>query len=374
MNDINGVLELVEGLSVAKKKDLVKQIMAMMESTPADRGCSRLVEEQLNGKPNCPHCDAQASQGFIVKRGHNRNGAQRYYCKNCGKIFVATTNTAFEKTRKDSDVWSKFIELTISGYSIEECKRECNICTQTAFTWRHKVLNAFCANQNNTKLTGQIEMDEMLIPISYKGNHIKGAFQSRKKTQPDQNTGLPRKAYKRGSDNVSLSSKQKACVICLIQDGGKRFYAGVPGIGFMDNSMLNTTLGSHVDREHAFMLVDQYKVTLKYLQDHNYEHLALASNTSERTHAHKAEIVDDKHLQHVNAMHSHIRRFLSKYCGVSSKYLENYISLFIWLQTVKGYKSLKRQDSASVGRAAMPDCYISRRALEARPAIPCGIS
>ena len=76
-------------------------------------------------------------------------------------------------------------------------------------------------------------------------------------------------------------------------------------------------------------------------------------------------------MQHVNAMHRHIRRFLAQYCGVSSKYLENYISLFVWLKMAKSKKQTRRIKNVSVGRAAESDCYITRQTLKELPAIPC---
>ena len=53
---------------------------------------------------------------------------------------------------------------------------------------------------------------------------------------------------------------------------------------------------------------------------------------------HKPEVKDGMHIQHVNAMHMNIRRFLRPYCGVSTKYLENYISLYVWLKNVAAHR------------------------------------
>lgn len=69
-------------------------------------------------------------------------------------------------------------------------------------------------------------------------------------------------------------------------------------------------------------------------------------------------------------MHRHIRRFLRGYCGVSTKYLENYLSLFVWLKDNQGIKQIKRLQKVSVARAAVSDCYISQERLKALPAIP----
>lgn len=368
--NMSSLLDLVNSLSERDQAILTEKIMEMLaQANSSKSGMSRdLVAEARPEKPDCPHCAAKASLGYIVKRGMCR-GSQRYKCKACGKYFVPTTNTAFEGSRKSAATWRKFIKMTISGNSLHECAAECSIAYQTAFTWRHKVLNAFRVHQSYTLMSGRVEMDEMLIPISYKGNRVKGAIGTHR-VKPHGETLIPRKAYKRGSDNKSLSSKNKACVVCLVEDGNKAFFGTVPGTGYMQPHMLDAVVGKHVKKESALMMVDYYRVTLNYLEENNYKYLKLASNTSENPSDHKPEIIGQFHLQHVNALHRHIRRFLARYCGVSSKYLENYIALFMWLKNMKMQKSVKKIETASINRLAMADCYISRKALEARPAVP----
>ena len=372
---VNDLVALVENLSEKDKKIFTSKIMNMMHNTPTESesksfSCNEMVRDCLEKeKLDCPHCKAKANLGYVVKHG-KKNGTQRFFCKACGRHFFATTNTVFEGTRKKSETWTKFIELTISGASLKKCAEECEIAYQTAFNWRHKILNAFRVHQESASLSGKIELDEMLIPISYKGNHVKGGFTGRTVEPDGNNNGLPRPSYERGSDNKSASSKDKACVFCMIKDGNKGFYATVPGVGFMSPSMLDKTVGKHVKKENTLVLADQYKVTANYLNNNNYEHMLLASNTSDNYKEHKAEIRGDNHLQHVNAMHMHIRKFLSKYCGVSTKYLENYISLYVWLKNVAAHKQKKHTQKVSVSRMATSDCYISRRELEAFPAVP----
>lgn len=246
---------------------------------------------------------------------------------------------------------------------------ECGIAHQTAHNWRHKILHVFEQNQMATKMTGTVEVDEMLIPLSYKGNHIQGGFGARKKT-PEAINDMPRDAYKRGTDNLSRSPKEKACVFCMVENGNKSFYASVPGVGYMNEDMLNHTVGKHIVKESAMMLADNCRTTHNYLEFNGYQHTILASNTSANPNEHKPEIKDGFHLQHVNAMHRHIRKFLAPYCGISSKYLSHYLALFVWLKSVGVAKQKKTMDKVSVARAATPDCYISCQQLHSRPAVP----
>lgn len=373
---LNDLTAMIENLSLRDKKALADRIMDMMrnacgEGDSLSLTCNNMVREHIESeKPNCPHCHAKSNLGCIVKHGF-KNGVQRFLCKSCGKKFVATTNTVFERTRKSSDIWYKFIELTISGASLKKCSEECGLAYQTAFTWRHKILNAFRINQADTNMSGRIEMDEMLVSISYKGNHVQGEkFTERRLNKDGSNNNMPRKSYRRGSDNNSSSSKEMACVFCMVKDGNKGYYATVPGLGYMLAPMLEKTVGKHVNKEDSIILVDQYCATAKYLRENNYNYQTLASNTSKKYYAHKPEIRDGLHIQHVNAMHMNIRRFLRPYCGVSTKYLENYLSLYVWLMNVAARRQRKHAQQVSVTRLSESDCYITRKDLEAFPATP----
>lgn len=49
----------------------------------------------------CPRCKTKMvkspkSGWTIIKRGHERNGTARFFCKNCGKFFNAKTGLTME--------------------------------------------------------------------------------------------------------------------------------------------------------------------------------------------------------------------------------------------------------------------------------------
>lgn len=367
----NEVLDIMRGLSADEKKSLVDQILKMMQEgeTPERKAASA----EDGQRPDCPHCGGASVAGYIIRKGINKNGKQRFYCKACGRFFLSTTGTAFARTRKSADVWRHFIELTLAGASIALCSEKCDLTIQTAFTWRHKILNVFKVAQNSTRMTGWVEADELMIPLSYKGNHIQGKPSERRVKGYGVDTRMPRPALKRGSDNRVRSSKERACVFCMVENANQAFYATVPGVGFMNKEMLDATVAKRVDKSSALMLVDQYKVTRTYLDENNFQSVVLSSNTSDNPHEHKPEIRGenrDMHLQHVNAMHTHLRTFLKGYCGVSSKYLSNYVSMYVWL---KNNNALGRRNAIldlTRDRAAQGDCYISGREIESLPMVP----
>lgn len=78
----------------------------------------------------------------VVRNGHRKDGTQRYVCKDCGKSFVIATNSIVSGTRKDLSVWEQYIDCMMNGLSIRKTAVACGIHRNTAFLWRHKILDA----------------------------------------------------------------------------------------------------------------------------------------------------------------------------------------------------------------------------------------
>lgn len=143
----------------------------------------------------------------MVRNGHRKDGTQRYVCKDCGKSFVIATNSIVSGTRKDLSVWEQYIDCMMNGLSIRKTAVACGIHRNTAFLWRHKILDALQNMADDVTLDGIIEADETFFAISYKGNH------SKSKT-----FAMPRKAHKRGhSTHIrGLSQERYVFLVRLI--------------------------------------------------------------------------------------------------------------------------------------------------------------
>jgi hypothetical protein len=60
------------------------------------------------------------------------------------------------------------------GLSIDKSAERCDLSHRTAFTWRHKILDAIGRGVGKDSLSGIVEADETFLPVSYKG--AKAAF------------------------------------------------------------------------------------------------------------------------------------------------------------------------------------------------------
>ncbi|GFL83473.1 hypothetical protein TUM15787_00760 [Neisseria gonorrhoeae] len=195
---------------VTKELDILKQLFenlsdtdkqAFLTSVSSKEQVKKVIEPRKVTK--CPHCQST----HFVKNGKDC-GNQRFLCRDCKKSFVEQTCTILYNTQKDIEVWEKYIHCMIEKYPLRKCAEICKINLATAFTWRHKILDALQNMMNEVELDGIVQADETYSTISYKGHH--------------KNFNLPRPAHKRGTRATKRGiSKEQVCVPCGINLDGK---------------------------------------------------------------------------------------------------------------------------------------------------------
>ena len=89
-------------------------------------------KERFSGGLICPIC----GKTHISRNGHRKDGTQRYICRDCGRSFVASTNTIVSSTKKKLSVWEKYIDCMMNGMSVRKTASACGIHRNTAFAWR----------------------------------------------------------------------------------------------------------------------------------------------------------------------------------------------------------------------------------------------
>lgn len=310
---LENIISSLEGL---KKDDLEKL---------ADKLCTMLSKSSsCNDFIHCfddrnIECCNKCGSVKISKHGKTRKGQQRYRCSDCGHTFTSISDSVFSGTHKSTNQWKNFILYTLEGKSLRFCAEQCNISLPTSFSWRHKLLSALASEQFSDKLGGIIEVDEMFVPVSYKGNHKN----SKKFT-------MPRPAYKRGTDNKSRSTKDKACVLCAVERN-KGFSGLVTHRGALNSTILSSVFDNHITND-SIVITDESKALNKYFQAQAYLHKAMASSADGSSFKTVPVVDGPYHINNTNALHSRFRLFLRKFNGVASKHLNKYLSLFLWVE------------------------------------------
>ena len=256
-----------------------------------------LIEKSPNNT-SCPNCQ---SENF-VKNGKNR-GIQRLKCKDCGTTFSLRTNTVVHYSHKPLVTWERYIQLMFDGYSIRKIAKELKVSKGTAFYWRHKILSAL-KRIANSNLSGIVEADEVYFALSFKG----------------QKSGLPRKARRRGRQVKKRgTSKDQVCVLTAI-DREKNDWMKPVCLGNLSKTYLDGDFAAAIAKDAVFVTDNQA----------SYPSFAAKREMTHRLLYSRQPPKGAYHLQNVNSLHSQLKRFMRRFNGVATKYLDNYLVFWQW--------------------------------------------
>ena len=250
---------------------------------------------KLANNYKCPYCGSNK----ICKNGHTGK-SQQFRCNACKKNYSSKTNTIFFHTRKTIELWQEYIELFSQGLSLRKIVEKMNnsISLPTAFYWRHKILKFLSKNNNdgNNKLGGIVEADETFFEESQKG--------SRKMT---------RKARKHGYSSYVGDKKTKICVLTAI-DRNKSSYVKPVGFGGLEKDDV-ILLQRHLVKDS--ILITDGNRTYRNLQNIKLKSLKFGKPQSKLYH-----------LNTINSFHSHLKKFMIRFNGVATKYIDFYMNYF----------------------------------------------
>jgi transposase-like protein len=112
----------------------------------------------------CPLCGST----WHIKYGFY-NGIQRYKCKVCDKTFSRTTNSLWSYSKKNTRTWLEFTELMTENKTLKFCSEKLNINIGTAFYWRHKILKALSIDSIADSLSGIVHIGKVIVKENFKG-------------------------------------------------------------------------------------------------------------------------------------------------------------------------------------------------------------
>ena len=241
----------------------------------------------------CPHCAGRE----IVAWGR-ANGLARFRCKSCGRTFNALTKTPMAHLRK-RERWLNHAQAMIEGRSLAKTAEFCGVHPTTAFRWRHRFLGAPAADKPRT-LNEIVEADETFILESFKGRR----------------SDLPRKPRKRGGSARHPGLYQDNIPILVARDRkGATFDAVLPQA---DSASIGAVLAGVVTSGNH-LVGDGGRVIAAFARKAKIPFHAVPSPgkpTPEAPHL---------HINNVNAYHSRLKLWLSRFHGVATKNLPSYL-------------------------------------------------
>lgn len=162
---------------------------------------------------------------------------------------------------------------------------------------------------------GVVEVDEDFFRESFKGDHKKSTAFT-----------MPRKAHKIGvkgsySSKDEKISKEQVCVLCAMDRTGNLITELICK-GRMKHTDLERLFKDRIEDE-AILCTDSHKSYIKFAQNLGVELQQIKRGK------HKEGIY---HIQHINAFHNKLKKWMDRFNGVATKYLANYMYWFKWLE------------------------------------------
>jgi len=275
----------------------------------------------------CPHCVSHSVVRFgkyVIQTRTGEINRQRYRCKSCSQTFNDLTNTPLQRTRRPH-LWVRFIECMIEGFSLRKCAEILNdeISYVTLFYWRHKILSALKQIPIES-FQGIVEMDETYFLYSEKG---KRDITERK---PRKRGG---KAKYRGISNDQI------CVL-VARDRQKMTYSGVLGRGRIRTSKLDEVISDHLSESNV-LCTDSWRAFSSYARKKGLVHYRFKSDGKQR-------VKGVYHIQNVNNYHSRLKRWIDRFNGVATKYLQHYLAWFRYLDSKEYENTMSNKKSMLV--------------------------
>jgi transposase-like protein len=311
----NLIIDALPGLEQTQKELLLKILQETISPIqPLEKTIASLNEIRENRFEKglkCVHCDSPRIQRFGKYRSR-----QKYRCLSCGRTFNDLTGTPVHGTQYLGK-WGKYLEYMIEGYSVRKCAELLGINKDTAFAWRHKVLHALSLIPGN-KLQGIVETDETYELFSNKGRrHLN--------RNPRKRGGV---AKKRGI------SKEQVCIL-VARDRTKNTSSQVAGLGRISCEIVKKRIGPEIV-PGSILCSDEEPTFRVFCRESNLTQVAINSQD-------KTRVVNGiYHIQNVNSFHSRYKLWEKKFKGIATKYTDNYLRWFTFLDKTSSTVNSKR--------------------------------
>jgi transposase-like protein len=224
----------------------------------------------------CPICSGKK----YIKYGFYKE-IQRYKCKKCGKTFSNNTNLIWSYSKKDLNKWLKFIEFMIRKKSLRACAKKLHINLATAFYWRHKILHGLKLVSVPNKLKGDVHINKTIIIENFKG-----------------------------CKNITKTKRSNIWIIAAKGDEDSMLAMPI----FKDNwnwNIFNEKIYSKIEKSAYIVSYKDRYIGVK-AKEHN-----------------KKRVKEVEYNDRIKYIIRNLNKWLSNFKGIATKYLEEYLSLFI---------------------------------------------
>ena len=327
---IEELIKDLDPVTIIEFKNYIVEHLSDLCSTKNSN--SKIISKFKDKDLFCKECGCK-----LYKNGKTKNGIQKDICSGCKITLSETTNTIICHSKLPFEIWSNVIDNLLNGFSLRRIAEENNISLLTSFRIRHKVLYALKAFVENINLSGEIQSDEKYFSINLKG------------TKPE---NMPRYSKKRTSTSSPYRgiSHHKVCVVSSI-DENDNLLLKIVGLGRCTTDMLKESLGQKI--KHAKSVnADSASAYQGFCKEYNLILNAIPSGF------HSDGIFN---ISEINGIHSQLETWLSKFKGISTRHLQEYLDWFVYIFTMEKRFMLSKIKTESYSKLLIDNNYIKSK-------------
>ena len=251
-----------------------------------------------NNNITCPKCGSF----LCLKHGKDKNGTQRYKCKECGKTFNLVKGTLFFSSKVNIQAWFAFLESLLSGSSISEACIAAKISKVTGSRWMKKIFTALQDYQNSLVLGKTIYIDETFVHVDESDIFYLDEIGQTKKVRK-QPRGI---------------SRNKICI--LVGTDGMNSFAEIVCLG-RPQRMKNYAICKKHILPHSHIIGDEDNSMTYTANNLNLERTQVKAYTQEAFDV----------LKPVDQLCGRLKFFLDKHRGFKKDVLQDFLNLFVYI-------------------------------------------
>lgn len=275
--------------------------------------------------PICPNCGNEN----LKMDGKDSNNYQRYKCK-CGCRFHLLTNSIFSSTKIPLPKWFSMIRLMSYNVPLDLIAEQIQVHHNTALLMRRKLFQTVNNYQSNIKLNGTVFIDEI---YTFDSERPKNHFGKNKR-------GI---------------SKNKCCIFLAI-DQYKKMVIFFIGRGLPTSKKIKDTLLPHLAEG----------TVTKIIHDGLQSHTKAIKKSKVEDEIHKASVKDEESLKAmllINSFSSWVQRYLSRFTGMDTEYLQDYLNWFVYLFSCKQQNEIWPRDKRILRHLLLNNGTLKRREI-----------
>ena len=261
---------------------------------------------------HCPHCGSAR----YVKNGFNPKHRQKYRCKDCRSVFMATTGTMFTHSQTTFDNWSTFIAGELNSLTLQQQSVATGLSVTTCFNMRHKLYRAASFRQRETVLSGMTELDMTYAKINLKGTRTENMPRYSK------NRGKHREAFY--SNNLTGISHHKVCIISAIDENDHILFE-IGGLGRESFAMLEQVQDHFI--EDTTIISDDSHSIQTFVNRKHFKHDIIPS--------HGYISANGNSVSSVNELHTELKNLMRQKHGISTRHLQGYLDWLVFRKHLK---------------------------------------